>query len=292
MAANQITAFLDPTQLPARTQDQTTFDGFMALFMQQLPTFGAQFNAGVANFNAAAAGCAYAIPYTIDLSGTTDVDPGAGKLRFDNAVQNLATTLRLDLSGSNAVDYTAMLDTFDASTSAVRGAIRVVKLGDASKFLLFNVINRTAPSGYRDIVVVCTASSAANPFVNGDAALLFFQRNGDVGSPGTNQKRVTSLVNQASVAPNAGAMDTLAVSGQAQQLALLTPTGTLYDGQPLTIRVKDNGTSQLLAFSGAYRAGTDIPLPTSTTAGKVLYVGLIYNQPDAKWDLVSVLTNI
>jgi hypothetical protein len=187
MAANQITVFLDPAAMPSRlVQDQQTFDNLVAAVFAAFPTFGAQFNAGIANFNAAAAGSAYAIPYTVDLSGTTDVDPGSGKLRFDNATQNLATTLRLDVlgTGSPAVDYTAMIDTFDASTSTVKGHIRIVKQGDASKFLLFNVTARTAPSGYRDISVTPVASSSANPFVAGDAVLLFFQRTGDMGAVG------------------------------------------------------------------------------------------------------------
>lgn len=185
--ANQITVYLDPAQMPSRTVlEQKAFDDLMAAFFANLPTFGAQFNAGIASFNAAAAGSAYAIPYTIDLSSTADADPGSGKLRFDSATQNLATTLRLDVlgAGSPAVDYTAMIDTFDASTSTVKGSIRIVKQGDGTKFLLFDVTARTAPSGYRDISVTPRASTSANPFVNGDAVLLFFQRNGDKGDQG------------------------------------------------------------------------------------------------------------
>jgi hypothetical protein len=182
--ANQISAFLDPTQMPARTQDQNTFDSRMASFFATLSSFGTQFNAGVASFNAAAAGSAYAIPYTIDLSGTSDVDPGNGKLRFDNATQNAATTLRLDLLNNLGKDCTAMLDMFDASTNPVKGAIRIVMQGDATKFLVFNVTARSAPSGYRDISVTPVASSSANPFANGDAVLLCFQSTGDKGNTG------------------------------------------------------------------------------------------------------------
>jgi hypothetical protein len=184
MPSNQITVFLDPTQLPSRAQDQATFDGLMGTFMQNLPTFGAQFNSAIANFNASYAGSAYAIPYTVDLSATSDTDPGNGKLRFDSATQNAAATLRLDLLGSNSVDYTAVLDTFDASTSTVKGTLRVCKLGDASTFLIFAVTARSAPTGYRDIAVTPIASSGTNPFVNGDGVLLFFQRTGDKGDTG------------------------------------------------------------------------------------------------------------
>lgn len=211
--ANQISVFLDPALMPSQSQPQATFDQNMAAFFASLPAFGAQFNAAVANFNASFSGNAYAIPYTVDLSGTSDVDPGAGKLRFDNVTQNLATTLRLDLlgAGTPAVDYTAMIDTFDGSTSTVKGHIRIVKQGDASKFLLFSVSSRTAPSGYRDISVTPVASSSANPFVAGDAVLLFFQRTGDKGDTGPAGSNYLQLLSQATVGTAVANIDFLSV---------------------------------------------------------------------------------
>lgn len=183
--ANQITVFLDPAQMPARTQDQTTFDNLMAALVANLPTFGAQVNAAAAGMNAAAAGTAYAIPYTFDATTTTDADPGAGKIRFDNATQSSTTTLRLDLLGSNGVDYTTLIDTFDASTSVIKGAVRIEKAADPTKFIAFNVTGRAAPTGYRNIAVSYVGISSANPFVNGDALILKFQRTGDKGDPAT-----------------------------------------------------------------------------------------------------------
>jgi hypothetical protein len=184
--ANQISVFLDPAQLPSRSMpDQATFDTAMASFMTNLPTFGAQFNAGVANVNASLNGAGIGIPYTVDLSSTADADPGNGKLRFGSATQNTATVLRLDLLGSNSADYTATLDTFDASTNSVKGRIGLVKQGDAKTFLTFDVTARATATGYRNITVTPAASSAANPFVNGDAVLLYFQRTGDKGDAGS-----------------------------------------------------------------------------------------------------------
>jgi hypothetical protein len=182
--ANQITTFLDPTQMPNQSQDQTTFDNLWAAVLAALPTFGAQFNASIANYNAANAGSAYAIPYTVDLSSTTDADPGNGKLRFGSSTQNASTVLRLDLLNALSTDVTAILDTFDASTSTVKGMIRLVKQGDATQFLMFNVTARSAPTGYRDITVTPVASSSANPFAQGDAVLLHFTRTGDKGDIG------------------------------------------------------------------------------------------------------------
>ena len=65
------------------------------------------------------------------------------------------------------------------------------------------------------------------------------------------------------------------------------PTNSLNDGQKLTLRFRDNGTSRTLTWNAIFRAiGTTLPL--STTALKTLYVGCIYNVQYAKWDVVAV----
>jgi hypothetical protein len=185
MTANQITVYLDPAQLPARTQDQVTFDAAMAYLVSNFPTFGAQFNAAVAAFNVAAAGGAYAIPYTVDLSSTADADPTSGKLRFNAANQNAATTLFADLVGADTIDYTSILDQFDASTSGTKGQIRIVKQGDPTKFLAFDVTARTTATGYRKLAVTNTGGSSANPFGANEAVLIKFTRTGDKGDSGS-----------------------------------------------------------------------------------------------------------
>jgi hypothetical protein len=140
-------------------------------------------NAALANLNSIAAGGAYAIPYTFD-SATGDADPGAGKLRLDNATQNAATTIRLDTTISGIGDVTNILDRFDASTSTVKGSIRLAKQGDITKWLTFDVTARAAPTGYRNITVTNAVGSSANPFITGDDLMLFFQRTGDKGDLG------------------------------------------------------------------------------------------------------------
>lgn len=174
-----ITTFLDPTQLPSRTQEQAVFDVLMGRVMQLLPTWGGEINAALGQFNAGLAGGAYALPYVFDAA-TADGDPGAGKLRLSNTTQSAATVLRLDVLAGGA-DVSSIIDRFDASTSDVKGSIRLVKVGDPSKWLTFDVMARTAPSGYRNLTLANGAGSSASPFSAGDGVLLFFQRNGDIG---------------------------------------------------------------------------------------------------------------
>jgi hypothetical protein len=163
-------------------------------------------------------GGAVAIDYTFSTT-TTDADPGNGTLRLDNATQNIATTIRADLLGNDTADYTGVLGTFTASSSATsKGTIRLVKKSDPTKYLLFNVTALASPSGYRNITVTCTASSAASPFANGDIVTLHFSRTGDAsGTGGAVSGNIsagrTLTVNSAGVqyvTPNAvGVKDTL-----------------------------------------------------------------------------------
>jgi hypothetical protein len=155
----------------------------MVLAQRKLP---AQINGAIAEIGGMigaigviAAGGAFAIPYVFDTT-TTDADPGAGKLRLSSATQNAATVMRLDLTSASQ-DYTTLIDTFDDSTSAVKGSIRLVKQGDITKWMTFNLTALATPSGYRNLTVVCTDSSTTSPFSNGDALMLSFQRTGDKG---------------------------------------------------------------------------------------------------------------
>jgi hypothetical protein len=181
-----ITALTDPNQLPNQLQDQQTFDTNMAYMVDMYPerarqenTLAAEMMDLVSQAAVIAAGGAFAIPYIFDAT-TTDADPGAGKLRLSSATQNAATVMRLDLTSAGQ-DYTTLIDTFDDSSSAVKGSIRLVKQGDLTKWMTFNLTALATPSGYRNLTVVCTDSSTTSPFANGDALMLSFQRTGDKG---------------------------------------------------------------------------------------------------------------
>ncbi len=170
-------------QLPQLDRTATSFRTDVdALFTGQLNSVIEQMNALGALMSAAAAGGAYALPYIFD-NVTTDADPGAGKLRLSSSTQSSATTMRLDVTAGGQ-DYTTLIDTFDASTSTIKGTIRLVKQGDFGKWMTFDVTARAAPSGYRNLAVVCTDSSSSSPFAKDDPLLLFFQRTGDKGATG------------------------------------------------------------------------------------------------------------
>jgi len=106
------------------------------------------------------------------------------------------------------------------------------------------------------------------------------------------QPLVVSTTSTATLTINADITDIYILTAQAAGLTIAAPTGTLYQGQKLIIRIKDNGTARALTWNSIFRASTDLALPTTTILSKTLYLGFIYNLTDTKWDLLALLNNI
>ena len=176
-------ALTPPTTAPLRTMSQTDFDAAVAARIAWDTTNVSELTAFQAALTSIAAGTAFAIPYTFSTT-TTDADPGAGFLRLSSATQNASTVIRADLAGADGSTWTSVLDTFDDSTSNVKGQLLLVKLGDATKWLAFNVTALASPSGYKNITVTPVASSSTSPFSNNDALVMKFTRCGDKGDIG------------------------------------------------------------------------------------------------------------
>lgn len=119
-------------------------------------------------------GAGYSFVFTFDTT-TTDADPGAGKLRLNQATQNTATVAYVDLTDAGGVDLTAILDSLDDTGSAIWS---LTKVGDSTKRLLGTSTTVTSAVGYRKISIAVTGSSSASPFSNGDSVLLSVVRGG------------------------------------------------------------------------------------------------------------------
>ncbi len=194
-----------PTPAPSRgAQTNQIFSDAMDALLAALPTMISETNTATAAVDAALVtiaaqlvaaatdkGNAIAIAYTFSTT-TTDSDPGAGKLRLDNATQNLSTTIRADLLDAAGATWTTVLDTFDDSTSTNKGQLRISKVGDATKWLTFDLTAAASPSGYRNFTAAVTGSSAASPFANNDAVVLAFTRTGDRGAAGISEEKRTA----------------------------------------------------------------------------------------------------
>jgi len=103
-----------------------------------------------------------------------------------------------------------------------------------------------------------------------------------------NQVRIQTVASSATVTPNADTDDMVLITAQAAALLLANPSGNPRDGQLLVIRIKDNGTARAITFGSSYRA-MGITLPTTTVLSKLMYLPMVYNRVDGKWDVFNVI---
>jgi hypothetical protein len=69
-------------------------------------------------------------------------------------------------------------------------------------------------------------------------------------------------------------------------VTIQNPSGTPIPNQKILFRIRDNGSSRALTWDTAYY-GAVAPLPSTTIAGKLLYLGFIYNSVTSKLDLLA-----
>ncbi len=97
---------------------------------------------------------------------------------------------------------------------------------------------------------------------------------------------IQSVASAATVTPTF-ANDQVNITAQATALDLANWSGTAIDGWGEAIRIKDNGTPRAITYGSKYR-DVGVTRPTTTVTSKTLYLGVIYNLADDKFDIVSV----
>jgi hypothetical protein len=101
--------------------------------------------------------------------------------------------------------------------------------------------------------------------------------------------RINSTTSSATPAINVDSTDQFNITALATAVTSMTSglTGTSVDGQKLIIRIKDNGSAQTITWGASFASTGTASLVVSTVAGKVHYVGLIYNAIASTWDCVA-----
>lgn len=99
--------------------------------------------------------------------------------------------------------------------------------------------------------------------------------------------RSISTTSTATLTPNIDSYDLFVISAQAEALTIANPTGTPINGNAFVIRIKDNGTARAISYGNQYRA-VGVSLPTTTVISKLIYLAMIWNSVDSKWDVVGV----
>lgn len=89
---------------------------------------------------------------------------------------------------------------------------------------------------------------------------------------------------------NSNNFDVYEIRALANNITFPADAGSPINGQKILFRIKDDGVQRTLNWTtGSARAFREVGvlLPTATTAGKLLYVGAIYNSTDARWDVIA-----
>lgn len=219
-------------------------------------------------------------PMAADLSATSDADPGAGKVRWNNGTQASATVLYVDDVDGAAGDVAAALAAVNAGGFLYLQGADVAHRAKWQKWQVDLVADAT---GYTKVNVTLLASGDA--FEADDPLLLSIQQP-DPAAALTREPNIQAVTSAGTVTPTFD-NDLVKITAQAAALTLANPTGTPIPGLGMAIRIKDNGTARAITYGTQYRA-VGVTLPATTVVGKVTYLGMIYNADETTWDVVAV----
>lgn len=117
-------------------------------------------------------------------TATGDVNPGSGKIIFNNSDATLATVMRISYTDALAVSIYNFLQTIDDSTSNIKGHFTVTKKTDTNNYGMFAI------TGYHNehvdhFDVPIAFISGAPSFTNDLEIIATFARTGDKGDTGS-----------------------------------------------------------------------------------------------------------
>lgn len=143
--------------------------------------------------SALSASASVALRFTWD-TGTSDADPGSGKLRVNHATIASATRIYLSETDYLGTDVAAIIATWDDSNSAVRAYIHLRKASNPAVFAVFSLTAANTDAGTYDKLTVAYLTGAGS-FASGDVLVLSAQIVGDKGASGAGSGDVVAANN-------------------------------------------------------------------------------------------------
>ena len=218
-----------------------------------------------------------AMSYTVNGSYNTVIGPQSG-IQIQNGNYN---SLLGYAAGQNVnTNYNTLIGAYAGSA-----------LGTGSKNTIIG--SYTGNAGGLDIRFssnyIVLSDGDGNPRAYWNAADATF--NGKLTLTAAFRSAVGTVASAATITPTSDASNQYNVTALAVPATFAAPSGTPVDGQRLLLRIKDNGTARALTWNAIYRV-IGVTLPTSTTAGKTIYIDCVYNSADAKWDVMDVKVQV
>jgi len=111
---------------------------------------------------------------------TIDTDQGAGKVWLNNGTPSAATVFYVDDVDVDSTSVNSFVDSWDDSSSSIKGEITITKRHDTAVFAKYNVTGAvTSASTYSKVAV--TYITGAGSFTDADLTDITFVRSGDKG---------------------------------------------------------------------------------------------------------------
>lgn len=207
-------------------------------------------------------------------STTTDADPGAGFVRYNNATIGSVTFIYIDDVDAGGNTQTAWYSTWDDSTSTLEDGFLIINENLGPIVNIFKINGTvTAAAGYYKIPVVFVSGTA---LADNDSITINFARSGDTGPSGTMSLGTTTTGSAGSsvVITNTGtpsaAIWNFTIPRGDTGLAATATAGTTTTGLPGTnASVANSGTTSAAVFDFTIPrgdvGGTPYTFSTTTT---------------------------
>lgn len=127
-------------------------------------------------------GGAAAAKYTFSTD-TTTTGLSSGQLRFNSVSQIGATQIYLSSTSADGKSFGSVIDTFDDSTSTVKGYIRLTSEASTAQ-LVYAVTGSVVLGPGRRTLTISNVSYSGVALTNGESLILAFSRTGDKGADG------------------------------------------------------------------------------------------------------------
>ena len=164
----------------------TDASGYSKITLSYIDTAGTFANEDKVFISFVASGEDGAIPgyfYKFD-TGTSDADPGAGEIAFNNGTYASVSEIYIDDADANGATTSSDVLTWDDSTSTIKGYLHIVDINDSSTYARFSITgSSTDASGYNKLTVTHLVSN--NTFSAADELSVHFTRTGDKGDTGS-----------------------------------------------------------------------------------------------------------